>query len=100
MPRSVWRDGALVPAEDARVSVLSHAMQRGSLVFDVGALRETRQAGVACFRPGEHLGRFRRSAALVGVDVPWSAGDLLEATLATARTSGLSSALVRWSSFL
>lgn len=99
-PRPVWRDGALVPLEDARVSVLSHAMQRGSLVFDVGALRETAQGGVACFRPREHIERFRRSASLVGIDVPWSAGDLLAATLATARASGLSSALVRWSSFL
>ncbi len=39
-----------MPWADATASVLSHAMQRGSLVFDVGAMRETASGGVACFR--------------------------------------------------
>jgi branched-chain amino acid aminotransferase len=98
--RSVWRDGALIPWDEARVSVLSHAMQRGSLVFDVGAMRETARGGVALFRPREHIERFLRSAALVGLDVPWSGQALLDATLVTARERGASSALVRWSALL
>jgi branched-chain amino acid aminotransferase len=98
--RSVWRDGALVPWDSAGVSVLSHSMQRGSLVFDVGVLRETARGGVALFRPREHIERFLRSAALVGLEVPWSAQALLDATLATARERGVSSALVRWSALL
>ena len=98
--RSVWRDGALIPWEEARASVLSHSMQRGSLVFDVGAMRETARGGVALFRAREHIERFLRSAALVGLDVPWSARALLDATLATARERGVSSGLVRWSALL
>jgi branched-chain amino acid aminotransferase len=91
----VWRDGVAVPWEQAE-SVLGHSIQRGSLVFDVGAIRETAR-GVACFRPREHIQRFWRSAALVGLDVSWSEAALLEATLETVRASGVSSALVRWS---
>jgi branched-chain amino acid aminotransferase len=89
-----------VPWEEARATVLSHAMQRGSLVFDVGAIREAARGGVACFRPREHIERFLRSAALVGIVPSWGAAELLDATLETVRASGLSSALVRWSSFL
>jgi branched-chain amino acid aminotransferase len=105
--RGVWRDGASVPWDEARVSVLSHAIQRGSLVFDVGAMREAgaraadgREGGVLAFRPREHIARFLRSAALVGLDVPWSEAALLDATLETARASGAASALIRWSAFV
>jgi branched-chain amino acid aminotransferase len=75
-------------------------MQRGSLVFDVGALRATAAGGVACFRARDHIDRFLRSAALVGLDVRWDAKALLAATVRTARESGLSDALVRWSAFV
>jgi branched-chain amino acid aminotransferase len=98
--RSVWRDGALVPWDEARASVLSHSMQRASLVFDVGALREGARGEVLLFRPREHIGRFLRSAELVCLDVPWSAQALLDATLETARSRGVSSGLVRWSALL
>jgi branched-chain amino acid aminotransferase len=98
--RPVWIDGTLVPGDEARVSVLSHAMQRGSLVFDVGALRETAGGGVACFRPREHIERFLASARLVGLDVIWDGDALLHAMVETARASKLSSALVRWSAFV
>ncbi|HXX68623.1 MAG TPA: aminotransferase class IV [Polyangiaceae bacterium] len=98
--RSVWIDGALVPWIEARTSVLCHAMQRGSLVFDVAALHETAGGTVACFRARDHIGRFLRSAALVGLDVRWDKQTLLVATIRTARESGLSKALVRWSAYI
>jgi len=93
-------DGALVGWNDARVSVLSHSMQRGSLVFDVAAIRQTTGGGIACFRARDHIDRFLRSAALVGLDVRWDRAALLAATARTVRESGASSALVRWSAFI
>jgi branched-chain amino acid aminotransferase len=73
-------------------------MQRGSLVFDVGAVRETPR-GAVCFRPREHIRRFLRSAATVGLEVAWGEAELLDATLEAVRRSGVRSALVRWSAF-
>ncbi len=99
-PAEIWLDGALVPADDARVSVLSHAMQRGSLVFDVGSLRQGQGGRVRLFRAREHIARFLASAALIGLEVPFGADALLEATLATAARSHAKHALVRWSAFL
>jgi branched-chain amino acid aminotransferase len=100
MTAHLWLDGALVRGDEARVSVLSHSIQRGSLVFDVGAMRETVDRGVALFRAPEHIERFLRSAALVGLDVPWTPDALLAATVETARAAGAPSALVRWSAFV
>lgn len=95
-------NGAMVAWEEARVSVLSHGIQRGALVFDVGVLRESGNRALL-FRPREHIARFLRSAALVGLEIPWSEAQLLEATVATARAAaaaGVKSALVRWSGYV
>jgi branched-chain amino acid aminotransferase len=99
----VWYDGSFVGWEDARVSVLSHGIQRGALVFDVGPMRAGAGGAAFLFRPREHIARFLRSAELVGLQVRWDPDALLEATLATARRSlarGTASALVRWSAFV
>jgi branched-chain amino acid aminotransferase len=104
MPRAdIWYEGAFLPWDEARTSVLSHGMQRGALVFDVGALRPSPDGGARLFRPREHIDRFLRSAALIGLEVRWDAEALLSATMATARASvaaGTTSALVRWSAFV
>ncbi len=95
-------NGTLVAWDEARVSVLSHAIQRGALVFDVGVLRESGDRALL-FRPREHIARFLGSAALVGYEIPWSEAQLLEATVATARAAvatGTKSALMRWSGYV
>jgi branched-chain amino acid aminotransferase len=96
----VWVDGHVLPPEEAVVSVLSHGMQRGAAVFDVGALRPGAEGARLLFRPREHIARFLRSASLVGLEVAWDAAALLQATLQVARASGAPSALVRWSAFV
>ncbi|HTQ46597.1 MAG TPA: aminotransferase class IV [Polyangiaceae bacterium] len=98
----VWSNGTLVGWDEARVSVLSHGIQRGALVFDVGPMRDA-GSRTLLFRPREHVARLLRSAALVGHRIPWSEAQLLEATVATARAAvaaGTSQALVRWSAYV
>jgi len=64
--RQIWIDGGLVPWRDATVHILSHSLQRGSLVFDYLSVHET-PLGPGVFRLREHVERFRRSAELVGL---------------------------------
>jgi branched-chain amino acid aminotransferase len=102
----LWLDGDVVPWDEVRVGVLSHALQRGAAVFDVGAFRESgKAAGTALlFRPTEHIARFLRSASLVGLggrwDERWSAEALLAATVRVTGASGAMSGLVRWTAFV
>ena len=84
--RSIWIDGELVPWRQATVHVLSHSMQRGSLVFDFLGIHETPR-GAALFRLREHVERFLRSAQGVGFRVSWSAEMLCAACLLTAATN-------------
>ncbi len=60
-----WLDGALVPLEDARVSVLNHGLVVGDGVFET--LRVYRGIPFAWTR---HLGRLRASADALGLAVP------------------------------
>ena len=50
----------------ATVHVLSHSLQRGSLIFDYMSVHATSR-GPAVFRMGDHVERFVRSAELVGL---------------------------------
>jgi branched-chain amino acid aminotransferase len=105
----VWLDGRTARWDDARASVLCHGMQRGALVFDVGRVRYRPNGTAVLFRPREHIARFLRSAALIGLTVPWNEASLLDATVGVVRGAPAggsradeegSGALVRWSAFV
>ena len=55
--RPIWIDGEFVPWSEATVHILSHSLQRGSLVFDYMSVHATAR-GSAIFRLREHVQRF------------------------------------------
>ena len=59
--------------------VLSHSLQRGSLIFDYMSVHETPR-GAAIFRLREHVERFQRSAELMGLPLTL-AGPAIEAAI-------------------
>ena len=63
----IWLDGELVPWRDARVHVLTHALHYASSVFE-----GQRAYNGVIFKLREHSERLRRSAALLGFELPWS----------------------------
>ena len=94
----LWLDGTTIPAETATVPLMAHALQRGSLVFDVGSFHASRR-GPLLFRAREHVARFLRSARIVGLSVPHDEATLVQAAVAVARASGAEDGLVRWSAW-
>lgn len=63
----IWFDGELVPWRDARVHVLTHALHYASSVFE-----GQRAYNGVIFKLTEHSERLRRSASLLGFELPWS----------------------------
>lgn len=96
--KDLWRDGAIIPADQATLSALAHSMQRGSLVFDVASFHATPR-GIEVFRLREHVVRFLRSASIVGMRMRWDEAALCDATCAAVRASGLRDGLIRMSAF-
>ncbi len=78
----IWIDGTLRPTAEATVHVLSHAVQRGSTVFDVLRVCETPD-GPAAFGLREHMARFDRSMHLMGMTPAFGLGQLERAVAET-----------------
>jgi len=84
--RQIWLDGELVPWDRATVHILSHSLQRGSLIFDYLSVHETPR-GPAIFRLREHAERLVRSAELVGLPLRMGAEEIGEAIVLTVRAN-------------
>lgn len=75
-----WLDGEFVRSNDARVSVLSHALHYGTGVFE-GIRAYRRPDNVYIFRLKEHMERLKDSAKIYFMDLKYSVGDLCSATV-------------------
>ncbi len=84
--RRIWVDGELIPWEQATVHLLSHSLQRGSLIFDYMSVHATPR-GPALFRLGDHVERFLRSAELVGLPLSHDAKSISDAIVVTVRAN-------------
>ena len=76
----------------ARVHLLSHSHQRGSLVFDYLSVHETTR-GTAVFRLPDHVDRFLESCRLVGLPQEFDAGAICRAVCQTVATNPGSTAV-------
>lgn len=86
----IWFDGKLLPWRDANVHILTHAMHYASSVFE-----GQRAYGGRIFRLRDHSERLRRSAELLGFEIPWSAEQIDAACEEVLQANGLTDAYVR-----
>jgi branched-chain amino acid aminotransferase len=90
----IWMNGELVDWDRAQVHVLTHTLHYGMGVFEGIRAYETSQ-GPAVFRLTEHIERLHNSARILGMEIPYSADELIEACKTTVVSTGLSSCYVR-----
>ncbi len=72
--RIYWINGKFVREQDAQISALDLAVLRGIAVFD-----SMRTYGGRLFQRSAHVERLARSAALLGIDLPWSHAEISRA---------------------
>jgi branched-chain amino acid aminotransferase len=87
-------NGDLVAWDDAKIHVLTHSLHYGMGVFEGVRAYETDQ-GPAVFRLTDHMIRLHNSAKIMMMDLPYSVDELVEATKAVVRESGLPSCYIR-----
>lgn len=90
----IWMNGELVPWDDARIHVLTHTLHYGMGVFEGIRAYETSD-GPGVFRLTEHMERLHSSAKIMGMELPYSVEELVEATKLVVRESGLPSCYIR-----
>ena len=86
----IWFNGKLVPWRDAKVHVLNHGLHYGSCVFE-----GERVYGGRIFKLREHSERLFASARELGFDLPYSLGDIEQASLAVVAEQKIVDGYVR-----
>lgn len=91
---NIWMNGEMVPWDQAQIHVLTHTLHYGMGVFEGIRAYETSE-GPGIFRLTEHIERLFSSAKIMGMEIPYSVEELVEATKVVVRDSGLPSAYIR-----
>ena len=86
----IWFDGELKPWREANIHVLTHALHYASSVFE-----GQRIYGGEIFKLSEHSARLRKSASILGFELPWSVEEIDQACRETMAANNLSDGYMR-----
>ena len=86
----IWFDGELKPWREANVHVLTHALHYASSVFE-----GQKAYGGEIFKLSEHSTRLRRSAELLGFEIPWTVAEIDQACREVLEANKLENAYMR-----
>jgi len=96
----IWLDGQLIPWEDAKVHVLSHALHYGTAYFEGIRCYELADGRSAVFRLEEHMRRLADSGKILGFPLPYSIDELCQAAKDVIRANKLKACYIRPLAFL
>ena len=92
--RWTWMNGEFVPWAESTVPLSTHALHYGTGVFE-GIRSYTVDGEPAIFRLDAHLERFYKSAAVYGMRIPFTPGQLTEAICGLIRRNHLTESYIR-----
>jgi branched-chain amino acid aminotransferase len=90
----IWRDGALVPWDDATIHVMSHVVHYGSSIFEGVRFYET-PAGTAIFRLDDHMRRLHDSCRIYRMPIRHSQEALAQACVDTVAANDIKHGYLR-----
>ena len=87
---TVFMNGAYLPADQARVGVMTHAISYGTGCFEgIRAYWNEEQQQLYVFRMREHFERIHRSCRILNMTLPYSVDELMEITIELLRRNDL-----------
>ena len=89
LPKHVFFEGNIVPFNDAKISVATHALHYGTGVF--GGLRgywNEDKGRLYIFRPYDHYRRLLNSGRMMHMSIPYDEESLIQLTLDLIRMEG------------
>jgi branched-chain amino acid aminotransferase len=90
----IWRNGQLIPWEQANIHVMSHVIHYGSSVFE-GIRCYGQPSGAAIFRLPEHMQRLLDSGKIYRMALPYSLDELCAAVVDVVESNGVAPCYVR-----
>ena len=95
----IWFDGEMVAWREAKVHVLTHTLHYGMGCFE-GVRAYHADQGTAIFALQAHTRRLMDSCKILGMELPYSEQQLVDAQIAAVRENKLESAYIRPMCFL
>ncbi len=74
---NIWMDGKIVPWDQAKIHVMTHALHYGSAMFE-GIRAYKTDRGSMIFRLEAHMKRFYRSAKIYDIKIPFTVEELVK----------------------
>ncbi len=96
----IWFDGKLVPWDEAQVHVLTHTLHYGMGVFEGIRAYECTDGRSAVFRLEEHIERLIQSAHILGMKIPFSIQEIVQACEDTLIANGQKNGYIRPLAFI
>lgn len=90
----IWKNGKMVLWHDAQTHILTHALHYGSGVFEGIRVYKT-DKGPAIFKLKEHITRLFYSAASIGMNIPYSEEEIVQAVIETVYKNNLEEGYIR-----
>ena len=90
----IWRNGHLIPWEQANIHVMSHVIHYGSSVFE-GIRCYGQPSGAAIFRLPEHMQRLLDSGKIYRMTLPYSLDELCAAVVDVVENNGIAPCYIR-----
>ncbi len=89
MPKYAFFDGQIVPLEEAKISIMTHAFNYGTGCFEgIRAYWDEREGQLYVFRMAEHFERMHCSARILRIELPHTVEELGMLTLDLLRREG------------
>ncbi|MDF3055386.1 MAG: branched-chain amino acid transaminase [Gammaproteobacteria bacterium] len=90
----IWKNGALMPSENAQTHVLTHSLHYGSAVFEGLRFYET-DDGPVIFKLKEHIERLFYSAHQLEMKIPYTVDQLCQACIDTISHNNIQAGYIR-----
>lgn len=88
-PQFAFFEGQIVPIEQAKISVMTHALHYGTAAFGgIRAYWNAQHDELYIFRPLDHFNRLRNSAKMLLIDVPYTPEHLRDTLVELLRHEG------------
>ncbi len=91
----IWMDGTMTPWDEANVHVLTHTLHYGLGVFEGIRAYQCADGSSAVFRLKEHVDRLFGSAKVVGISIPFTQEQIIDACVETLRANKMPAAYIR-----
>jgi len=91
----VWFNGKILPVENAKISLFTHALHYGVGAFEGIRAYRQKKGGGAVFRLTEHLERLFESCKILDLKIPYTLEELTHAALATCKANGFEECYIR-----